>query len=245
MENKRIKETAVKLKRKALRLIRSWNKNICFSLGENCLPDELLIRYDLKSFSSPYASARSNVEYILAFEKERFSAFLDEAWLEYETVAGKKTARNTKYFQTENQYHPTCCNGFEFIHHDVLGDGKARKTMRRRCERMLNLRNKSITMLMHHRLCPATDMELLLRHLSALAKIYEERNNRVSIILFYQVIIPDESARRVETYQSGSVRVFTFYTTKEWAGTDEEVLWAKCDDDLIKTMIDSIKSNTF
>ncbi|MCQ2587766.1 MAG: papain-like cysteine peptidase [Treponema sp.] len=43
-------------------------------MGENCLPDNILSRNDLKSFSSPFSYCRSNIEYILAFEKDVIQA---------------------------------------------------------------------------------------------------------------------------------------------------------------------------
>jgi len=33
------------------------------------------------------------------------------------------------------------------------------------------------------------------------------------------------------------VPIFMFYTLQEWEGTDDEVFWAKCDEDLIAQMI--------
>ena len=45
------------------------------SIGENCLADDILKRFNMKSFSSPYASSRSNIEYILAFENSEFFCF--------------------------------------------------------------------------------------------------------------------------------------------------------------------------
>lgn len=57
------------------------DKYVIVSFGENCLTDNILSRNDLKSFSTPYSSGRSNIEYILAHEKEYFNDFLNSAYL--------------------------------------------------------------------------------------------------------------------------------------------------------------------
>lgn len=42
---------------------------IWLSLGENCLSDNILSRHSLKSFSTPFSHARSNIDYALELEK--------------------------------------------------------------------------------------------------------------------------------------------------------------------------------
>lgn len=72
------------------RIKKILDKNVIFSVGENCLADNILARNGLKSFSSPYSSGRSNIEYILAFEKEAFSDFLNQKYLKYENFGDKQ-----------------------------------------------------------------------------------------------------------------------------------------------------------
>lgn len=217
-----------------------YEKDIFFSIGENCLSDDILSRFSLKSFSSPYGSGRSNIEYILAFEKEGFADFINRDYMKYEYIGNKKVPRNKKYVATENKYNSTCINGFEFTHHDTIGDESIRKTIMRRCNRLMNITGKNITMLYHHRYCEQTDMELLIHHLQLLSEIYEARGNSVNVYLFYQVIASDENQRRVERLQNGNVYIYRFYTLKEWGGDDQDVFWARCDNDLLRVMIDDI-----
>ena len=72
------------------------SKNVVFSIGENCLTDDLLSRNNLKSFSSPWSTGRSNIEYILAFEREQFLDLLNPKYLKYEND-GEKHKWNARY----------------------------------------------------------------------------------------------------------------------------------------------------
>lgn len=173
-------------------------KNICFSIGENCLPDNILNRYNLKSFSSPYSSGRSNIEYILYYEHEEFKSFVDNKLLRKELFNNTSEVIRNQKIQLNNTYHESCMNGFEFTHHNVLEDDKARAAIKRRCSRLLGLHNKNIVMLYHHRLCENTDEMLLIKHLKELSDIYKQRNNKVSIFCFTQTIVNDLSQRKVK-----------------------------------------------
>ena len=216
---------------------------VCFSIGENCLADNILDRNGLKSFSSPFASSRSNIEYILDFEKENYAHFIDTNFLKYECLdSGKKVPRNKKYVSTQNKYNVSCALGFEFTHHDVIDSEELRQTFIRRCERVRNLVNKNIIMLYHHRKCDQTDIGLLIHHLTDLAEIYESKQNKVDVFCFFQVIISNEKERKVETYSIGRIHIYKFYTMHVWAGDDQDIFWARCDDDLLKTMVDDIKA---
>jgi len=83
-------------------------------------------------------------------------------------------------------------------------------------------------------------MELLIHHLQLLSEIYEARGNSVNVYLFYQVIASDENQRRVERLQNGNIYIYRFYTLEEWAGDNQDVFWARCDNDLLRVMIDDI-----
>lgn len=221
----------------------SNDRFLCFSIGENCLTDDILDRNNLKSFSSPFASGRSNIEYLLNFEKENYAHFIDKNFLIYERLDnGKTVPRNKKYVSTQNKYNNSCTFGFEFTHHDVINNEETRQTFVRRCARISNLKNKNIVMLYHHRKCEQTDMGLLIRHLIDFSEIYESKRNKVDIFCFFQVIVSNKEERKVESYSIGNIHVYKFYTLNEWAGDDQDIFWARCDDDLLKTMIDNIKA---
>lgn len=231
----------IKMSKIIKKRINELKKDIYISIGENCLSDDILSRNNLKSFSSPFSSGRSNIEYILAFEKENYADILNPEFLLYESDGNKKVARNKKYVSVENRYNESCMNGLEFTHHDIINDENVRERIKVRINRMLGLKNKRIVMLYHHRKCDDTDMQLLIHHLSELSSIYESRNNKVRIYLYYQIIVMDQEQRHVEYYRERNVYVFKFYTLKEWAGENQDVFWARCDDDMLKTMIERIK----
>lgn len=221
----------------------SNNEFICFSIGENCLTDSILDRNNLKSFSSPFSSSRSNIEYIINFEKENYAHFIDNNFLKYEFLNdSKKVVRNKKYIVTENKYN--YASGFEFTHHDVIGNEAAREAFERRYKRIVNLTNRNLVIVYHHRKCDKTDMSLLVHHLNELAEIYESRQNKVTVFAFYQIIVSNAVERKVESYSVGNVHMYKFYTLNEWAGTNDDIFWAKCDDDLLKIMVNDIKKES-
>ena len=228
--------------RKVRRKLFSVDGNVMFSIGENCLADDILARNKLKSFSSPYASGRSNIEYVLAFEKEQFADFVNPEYLNYEYFGNRKVVRNKKYTDVVNAYDPSVTNGFEFTHHDVF-DEETRKTMERRCQRLLDLKHKNVIMLYHHRLCDDTDTERLLSDISELTEIYRKRGNRVKAFVFTQVLVPDEKDRKAEVKKIRNIRFYRFYTLKTWSGDDPDLLWAKCDNDLLATIVKDIRKS--
>lgn len=217
---------------------------VFFSIGENCLADNILARNKLKSFSTPYSSGRSNIEYVLSFEKDNFSDLLNAQYLQQQFVDGKNVVRNNKYLATTNRYNPICVNGLEFTHHDVINDKASIKRIKKRCKRQLSLHNKKITMLYHHRYCENTDEQLMMEHLQQLKNIYVNRGNKVRIFVFSQVLVSSKNERKVVMEKSSNdkdIYFYKFYTLHLWEGKDENVFWARCDDDLLLAMIKDIK----
>ena len=240
-----IKKKATHIKniivRNAKKIYHSFDKNIVFSIGENCLTDDIISRNHIKSFSSPYASGRSNIEYVLSFEQEKFADFLDFKYLQYEFFEGKQVARNKKYCRVENKYSESVTNGFEFTHHDVISNKSLRRKMNKRCMRLIHLHRKNIVLVYHHRMCTATDIGLLASHLAKLSEIYKQRNNTVHVFAFTQCLVSDSKLRKVEKQCIDGIWLYTFYVQNEWKGDNQDIFWARCDDDLINVMIDDIK----
>ena len=224
------------------KMFHHFDKNIIFSIGENCLTDNILERYHLKSFSSPYSSGRSNVEYILNFENEEMLDFLNPTFLKYEYFNDKRVVRNKKYVNVVNKYNETVTNGFEFTHHDVLGNKRIRNQLFRRCDRLKRLKKKNIILVYHHRFCTGTDANLLCKHLNQLADVFKRRNNTVHVFAFTQKLDANNESRWIEKHFFEGVNYYILHTITEWQGENQDIFWARCDDDLIQTMVDDIKN---
>ena len=222
------------------KLYHIFDRNVIFSIGENCLTDNILERNNLKSFSSPYSSGRSNIEYILSFEKDMMADFINPSYLKYEYFDEKKVVRNKKYVETINYYDKSVTNGFEFTHHDIIKKEKLRVKIKKRCERIQQLKNKNIIMVYHHRLCYDTDKKLLAEHLQEYIDIYKTRKNKVKIFAFTQSIVTDVRLRHLEKEQVGDIFFYTLYTLNKWEGDNQDIFWAYCDNDLINEMVKDI-----
>ena len=111
------KKYYIKYRKKFSKFINLFSNKKYLSFGENCLADDILNRYYLKSYSSPYGSCRSNVEYILQIEKDVDNDFLNPKYLEICGTGGD--VRNIKYLEVTNKYAPDNMEGFDFPHHNV------------------------------------------------------------------------------------------------------------------------------
>lgn len=234
--------TAIRKLTKILkRILKSFSKKKYVSFGENCLTDDILSRYKLKSFSSPFAAGRSNVEYLLQIHHDNFKDFVNPEFLEYSFVGKTRVVRLTKYNSLDNKYDDSCMKGFEFTHHDVISDKQKRANIERRVNRLKSLKNCSLYILYHHRYCPTTDMDLLVKNLGDIKDIYCNQCKKVYLICFTQCLVASKEERRVEKQFINGIYVYYFYTLNVWQGDNQDIFWARCDDDLIRKMIDDIK----
>ena len=223
-----------------LKIIRS--KKLYLSFGENCLSDNVLERYKLKSFTTPFSHGRCNIEYILNLEKDKYKGFTSLENLKYEDLNGKEVARLQNYRTIQNTYHELQMNGFEFTHHDIIKDDNLKIKFKKRVLKLLQYKGKKkYIILYHHRFCAETKFELLIEHLNVLKSLYSNNKNNSEVVLFKQAIVPNELDRKIEYIQYKNIHIFNFYTLNIWEGDIPEILWAKCDDDLIIKMIEKIK----
>lgn len=220
---------------------KTHQNKIYLSFGENCLTDNILERHGIKSFSTPYSSARSNIEYILQIERDHFRCFLNPADLYYDYIGNKRVVRLKKYTNIQNTYKSAHMKGFEFTDHDVLGNKEIKEKFEHRTSRMLNLKNRNLCIFYHSRLSQKTDTELLIKHLCELKEMYEKRCKNVNVIAFSQVIVDNPQQRKIEVDKKSGIYMYRFYVLKEWSGDDQDVFWAKCDDDLIAEMIRDVQ----
>lgn len=213
---------------------------IYVSFGENCLTDNLLKRYSLKSFTTPYSHGRSNIEYINAIEQDEFTNLLKKEYLSYCDFGEQKVVRNLYYSKQNNIYEDSVMNGFEFTHHDVINSNECRKQFYRRTKRLREIKDKDLYIFYHHRFCEQTNENELLSQLYNLYKRYAKYNQKVFVIMFSQKIVEKETERKVIYEFKNGVYVFWFYTLNIWGGSGDD-FWAKNDDDLICKMMNFIK----
>jgi hypothetical protein len=211
------------------------------SLGENCLPDDILDRHGLKGFSTPYSNGRSNLDYALALEKNNYEGLLSMQNLAFGISDQKKVVRSKLFNQCDPIYNAMHMKGFEMTHHNVIESEKARESFERKIQRQLEVRGKkNIVFLYHHRINNNSDLDSIFRKAQEFSKIYTRGKYTCTVIVFSQKTIPAEEARRIYFRKiSRSVHFFEFHTPVLWGGIDKDIFFARIDDDLIKKMLDT------
>lgn len=212
------------------------------SMGENCLPDDILRRHNRKSFSSIFSSGRSNIEYILQMEKDNYQNLLDKTHLQHFPDGDHSVVRSTYYKHCVGQYSERHMLGFEFTHHDPLSISADKQTFKRRIERQLAWRgNKNFVFLYHHRVTADSDLALLRAHLNELLSLYNAKGCECEVVLFYQNIVPQETQKRIDfTPHHSGLLEFACHTHEIWGGEDQDTFWARKDDALFTDMFDTV-----
>lgn len=220
-----------------------FSKKIYVSFGENCLPDNILERHKLKSLTSPYSHGRTNIEYILLLERDNYKDFLNPDYLKYEMVDGKKIApRLKKYTEITNKYNQAQMNGFEFTHHDVIKSINLRKKFEERVKKIQSfIGQKKYIILYHHRYNKNTNLEQLILNLKELKELYSGNKNLAEVICFTQNIVETPNERNVEFFNREGIHLIKFNTLNLWEGENDDIFWARTDEDLIIKMIDYLK----
>lgn len=219
------------------------------SLGENCLPDDILRRHNRKSYSSVYASGRSNIEYILEIEKDRFKNLLTAKYLHDFPDGTHSVLRSIYYTDCHNYYSDRHMLGFEFSHHNPLKIKEDLRAFRRRIKRALDARQKQNFMFMyHHRINERSNLPFIRERLEELISMYSSNTARCQVIFFWQNIIPVGQKSHVEfiPHPSGILE-FVCHTHQIWGGDDLDIFWARNDDQLFTDMfrtVDNWNSNS-
>jgi hypothetical protein len=221
---------------------RSTNR-IYLSFGENCLTDNILSRYGLKSFTTPFSHCRSNIEYILDMERSNYENFTSGEFLKYGDLNGKPVPRIKSDLLLKNSYHHLHENGIEFPSQDVIKDNKYwQKVVRRALKLKAFLGRGKYILLYHHRVCENTNFELLLMHLSELKKYYSTKEFECQVVLFKQIIVSKESVKKLIYQKDKDIHIFDFHSHHTWSGRDQRKYWAFTDDSLISKMLKKVKT---
>lgn len=213
------------------------------SLGENCLTDNILQRFGIKSFSTPYSHGRTNIDYAIHLEKEKYSNLLNPNFLYYDYIGDKKVVRNTYYSKSDNIYNNIHLKGFEFTHHDVISNEKHKKSYERKIERITSLHNNYIIKFFYHyRKCNNQCIENLIDKLKTFLSFYQNRGIDCQVIFFTQeIVLLEEERSLIKIHYEDSIKGYIFRTLQIWDGEDQEIFLAKKDDDLISIMISETK----
>jgi hypothetical protein len=211
------------------------------SLGENCLPDNILKRYGLKSFSTPFSFGQTNLDYALLLERIRYKGFLDQENLKYEQQSVKRFTRSKLTNKCDNIYVHYHMRGFGTSYFDLINSEEDRESFDRKIKRLLSLRGKGNTVFFyHHRFHEQQNLELIFEKAVEYSKYYSKTLRKSHVVVFTQKIICDITHRGLH-YQRvrNNIHFFNFHTEKIWEGNDPDIFWAKPDDDLIQKMIDT------
>lgn len=228
------------------------HKNIIYlSIGENCLTDIILERHGLKSFSTPYSYARSNIDYAIALEDNNYSNLLSQDGLYYANEQGlpPKAVRSKHIVKRANIYSQAHQKGFEFTHHDVIGDKEHFDSYTRKIERMRQIKtdDQPLCFFYHYRHNPNMNIDELLPKIAEFLDFYNHNNMKKAIaVVFTQQI--NEEEKKLEQFNIGrNILLFKLHTPQIWAGKDENIFFAKNDDDLIAEMLNQTKKfiNTY
>lgn len=222
---------------------RKRTNRIYLSFGENCLTDNILSRYGLKSFTTPFSHCRSNIEYILDLERNHYIAFVSGEFLKYGDLNGKPVPRLKTDLILKNSYHHLHENGIEFPSQDVIKNQKYwHKVVKRAVKLKAFLGKRKYILLYHHRVCEDSNLELLIMHLSELKKYYSTEEYECQVVLFKQIIVSKESEKKLIYQKNMDIHFFDFYTHYTWTGRDQRKYWAFIDDSLISKMLKAVKT---
>lgn len=238
-----LKRIIKNLKREYKRIRDKYSNIHYLSIGENCLTQDILRRHQLKSFSTPYSNGRSNLDYAISLEKEKYSNLLKPEHLFYDYIGELKVVRNKHYSNPDNIYNEQHQNSFEFTHHDVINNGTHKKSLERKILRMKTFsKREKLKFLYHYRYSDNIDFNLIIKKAEEFLSYYKKRNIKCELTFFTQEIVSKKEERILtKIHDSNNVRGYVLKTLEVWQGNNDDVFWARNDDDLIKKMIREIK----
>lgn len=222
------------------------------SLGENCLPDDILKRYGIKTFSTPFSSSRSNILYVNKLIETNFEGLLSFDLLEKDVDSPfPNLYRNKKIFNDikSNEtsiFNATCANGFEFTHHNIIQNKEHLDSYKRKIDRFNALKNsyEPTILFYHYRYCSPRDgnIEKIVEYAH---KTLSLLNKKTYIIIISQIIVPSTLMRAIHYKRLGNIFTFFFLTTSVWAGKNVKKIFARYDEDLISKMMYILYENLF
>lgn len=209
---------------------------IWLSLGENCIPDDILKRFGLKTFATPFSHGRTNIEYATQADQEDFASLLLPESLVKEDFYGKPVVRNHAYTCEKGLYDSSVASGFEFTHHDVINDPAARDSYTRKIERWNETRRtaKEVCFLYHHRDWGRKNIDGLTAKLVEFQYSYARDGAHCHIVLLDQNVSKVKPRSFAVSALLPSILHVSLVTEQHWSGNDVAVFWGRVDDDLLR-----------
>jgi hypothetical protein len=247
--NQYLKNNFRSFKRTIKNMYKKWkNKDnlkadtLWVSMGENCLPDDILRRHNRKSFSTVFSSGRSNIEYILQMEYDNYTNLLKKDYLVQCPDGTNSVIRSTYYKKCNDKYSPRHMLGFEFTHHNPLKVREDNRAFKRRISRQIQLRGtRNFVFLYHHRITDNSNISSLRSHLNELLSLYNIENRNCKVVLFYQNIIGRSAEKFIDfNFHKSGLLEFVCHTHDIWGGDDLDTFWAKKDDRLFAEMFSKV-----
>lgn len=192
------------------------------SLGENCIIDALLKRYNIKRESFIFGSVRTNIEYNFEIIKNEMKYLIDKKYLK-KTIVNNITPviKNTKYTNISKKiYDGSVSSGFEFTHHNVLENVNAYNSYCRKISRMKHsLQNDSIIFWYHYRYSKLNNIdELLIIFRDFIKYLKAKYNQKIKICIFTQIL--DKNTRFHHEKYDEDIHIIKCYDENKWGGNN-------------------------
>ena len=216
-------------------------------LGENCLADDVVRRHGLDPVINPYSYGRTNLDYALELEELGYDRLLDRQHLVAATSGTQTVVRSTAVIDCDPIFHPKHDLGFEFTHHDVLGNDDDRASIERKVARLHDLRGRRPTWFFyHHRLHDGADLDAVVAKAERFVDHYGCPDGPSRFVVFGQQLVESADERGIHRVDhSDRVVSFVMRTFEAWEGDDDDLFWARPDDDLFAAMFDSLGLGRF
>lgn len=213
------------------------------SLGENCLPDDVLSYLGLKNESYPFGGGRFNIEYIIQLIETDFEDLLNPDFLVWGQTVAKEVVRNNKYTYQNNIYSDTVTLGFEFTHHNVFEEAPRRSFVRKieRFKKTLES-GHNLVFFYNYRYAPNNDIEKLVELIRQFLDLLKKKYGyQYKCLVIYQTL--NEHNREIRSSKTEDVFIAEFKTKYEWEG--DEYWNGSPDRDLFSKLFESASFNQF
>jgi len=212
-----------------------------YSIGENCLAHDVLRRHGVAALhATPFSHARSNIDYATQLVETDFVDMLTPRFLRHEQRNKTQMVVHSLYTCAAGLYEHSVCNGFEFSHHDVIGDAEMHASYERKAQRFLDglAGSGPACFVYHYRLHRNQNIPPVAAKLRRFQELCRARSGRpISVAMFTQRLVGSDDQRRVEFHRAEGIPVAILQTRQKWCGTDPEQFWGRGDDDLFARMI--------